>query len=356
MCNQAENAEFTLLKAECANTAFYDLPRPPFLIYGLLGDQDYLRMPEKTARQVSDSVMSLNTNTAGGRIRFQTDSQRITLLCRYPWIGRYVNFCRIGESCFDLYADGQYVGAFLPEQGNMPETPEPVTYRMTITLPDRKMRDMVIHFPSYNAVSRVSVGLDSGAVLLPGKEYRPIHPIVYYGSSITQGGCASHAGNSYQNIIARELNVDYRNLGFSGSCKAEPRMADYLAGLTMSVFVYDYDHNAPDAAYLEVTHEPLFRKIREKQPELPVIFISASDNSFGSSVQARRAVILRTYENALARGDRNVYFIDGRQMYRRVGLELCTVDTCHPNDLGFWCMANTIGSMLKQILLPCGSD
>ena len=113
----------------------------------------------------------------------------------------------------------------------MPSTSEPVTHWMEWNFPNKKMRSILIHFPSYNDVSRVTIGLEKDAEVLPAEPYRDLAPIVYYGSSITQGGSASHAGNIYQNIICRDLNVDYVNLGFSGNCKAEPVMAEYLAGL-----------------------------------------------------------------------------------------------------------------------------
>lgn len=336
------------IKRTAQNVAFYDLPSQLFAVYGLL--PDFRRMPQEVAEKVNDGVKTLHTNTAGGRIRFRTDSQKIVLLCQYPNISSGLNICRIGISCFDLYADGEYCGAFYPGEADMPDSAEPVIYRMEKSFPTKKEREILIHFPSYNDVTRVSVGLDADAAVLPIEPYRPLAPIVYYGSSITQGASASHSGNSYQNLISRGLNVDYVNLGFSGSCKAEPMMAEYLAGLEMSVFVYDYDHNAPSLAHLVQTHERLFKIIREKQPELPVVMISVSDDAIGESIMERRAVILRTYENALAAGDKNVYFVDGRTMYDQFGTSLCTVDGCHPNDLGFWCMAQKIGAVLKRIL------
>lgn len=125
-------------------------------------------------------------------------------------------------------------------------------------------------------------------------------------------------------------------------------MAEYISGLDMSVFVFDYDHNAPNAEFLENTHEPFFKAFREKKPDVPVVFVSVADRSY-PNFEERRDVIFKTYQNALANGDKNVYFIDGQTIYEKVGYDLCTVDGCHPNDLGFWCMANSIGSVLDEI-------
>jgi len=102
--------------------------------------------------------------------------------------------------------------------------------------------------------------------------------------------------------------------------------------------------------HLEKTHEPLFKTVRAKHPDLPVVMVSVSDDAYGEGIMARREAILRTYNNARAAGDQNVYFVDGRKMYEQFGLALCTVDGCHPNDIGMWCMAQKIGAVLKKIL------
>ena len=126
-------------------------------------------------------------------------------------------------------------------------------------------------------------------------------------------------------------------------------MAEYIGNLDMSIFVYDYDHNAEEAEYLAETHERMFKIIREMQPDLPIIMASAADSMFGE-IEARRSVIKTTYANAIATGDKNVYFIDGRDIYKPVGRSLCTVDHIHPNDLGFYMMANAFGDVIEKIL------
>ena len=127
-------------------------------------------------------------------------------------------------------------------------------------------------------------------------------------------------------------------------------MCDYIGNLDMSVFVFDYDHNAPSPEFLESTHEPFFKKFRQMQPDTPVIFASDAGVSLRAQGERRREIIRRTYENARNAGDQNVYFIDGSTIYDGVGWEYCEVDNCHPNDLGFWCMANAYGAVIEKIL------
>lgn len=213
------------------------------------------------------------------------------------------------------------------------------------------MADYTINFPLYDGVKELYIALKKGAVILEPTPYSHSVPVVYYGSSITQGGCASRPGNSYEAIISRRLDVDYRNLGFSGSGKAEDLMAQYLADLEMSIFVCDYDYNAPDVEYLEKTHLPLYRAVRSKQPNVPIIFVSAPDILMDpETFVPRREVIRRTYTIALEEGDRNVYFIDGAELFDGDDWDSCTVDGCHPNDLGFYRMAMRIEREIVQLL------
>ncbi len=180
--------------------------------------------------------------------------------------------------------------------------------------------------------------------------YRNEKPVVYYGSSITQGGCACRPGNAYQAMIGRKYNLDHINLGFSGSAKGEPEMAEHIASLEMEAFVCDYDHNAPSLEHLQNTLPEFYRIIREKHPDLPVIFVTKPDILLRPDwCKERRDYIFSVYEEAKAKGE-NVYFIPGEELFAGENWDDCTVDRCHPNDLGFFRMAQRIGAELKKAL------
>lgn len=340
-----------------AGMTTYSVNESPFALYGLCrepGEQDFKRLPHRFAQTLkNDTLRLLYRNTAGLRVRFRTDSRRILLKCELPEVCSTADMALAGSSCFDLYADGSYVNVLLPgldlDGYHAENRMGKHGYSSGYEFPDGRMREILIHFPLYNDVSAVYIGLDEGAQLLPASPYAHQKPVVFYGSSITQGGCASHPGNCYSAMLSRRLDTDFINLGFSGACRAEPEMAEYISRLDMRVFVYDYDHNAPDADFLEQTHQPFFEIVRKKQPELPVILVSAADDYFPDCLR-RRDIIRRTYERAVAAGDRNVYFVDGRTIYRDVGRSNCLVDAAHPNDLGFWCMANAIEPVLAPLL------
>ncbi|MEG1980076.1 MAG: SGNH/GDSL hydrolase family protein, partial [Victivallaceae bacterium] len=151
----------------------------------------------------------------------------------------------------------------------------------------------------------------------------------------------------------RAVDAPQINLGFSGCGRGEFGVAKAIAGLDLSCFVMDYDHNAPSAEHLEATHEKFFQIIRERNPQLPIIIITKCDiwRHIGYEVNSqRREVIRRTYDNAVAAGDKNVYFIDGETLFGTVNRNECTVDTCHPNDLGFYRMFEHILPTLRRAL------
>lgn len=335
---------------EMEDMSFFDVLNKPFKIYGLMHDKDgcFMRMDEKTAKSVSEGVYALFRNTAGGRVRFRTNSNKIAISAQYNSIGRMSHFALCGSAGFDMYVDSKYTATFRPPydiEGKFESVQE---------TDSTVMKEIEINFPLYSGVDKLLIGVEKGSILEEGKEYKIKKPVVYYGSSITQGGCASRPGNAYQAIISRFLDCDFVNLGFSGNAKGEDEIAKYISRLDMSAFVYDYDHNASEVAHLAKTHEPMFIKIREKNPTLPIIMLSRTDTARYDAIKEytreRRHIIMDTYINALNRGDKNVYFIDGEKIFDIFGGDSCTVDGIHPNDLGFMCMAKVIGNELKKVL------
>ena len=329
---------------EKADLCYYDIRQEPFAVHGVFyEDGCFRRIPKALGESLGVGIEYLHTNTSGGRVRFVTDSSYVAIHAELCKIDRMSHMPMTGSFGLDLYADGEYYGTFVP--------PADMTdgYDHILDFSEKKRREITVHLPLYCDVKALLVGLQNTALVEQAAPYGYEKPVVCYGHSITQGGCASRPGNSYPNILSRRLHVDHINLGFSGNCKGEPRLAEYIAGLEMQALVMDYDHNAPDIDHLKRTHEPFFRIIREKNPELPVIFMTSTAQArFFDDQKGRKSVIRQTYENALAAGDKNVYFIDGSRIYD--GCDGATVEGCHANDLGFWLQANAVGEVLKNVL------
>ena len=333
---------------------FWDVRRDPFEVYGLYNyrtEPQFKRLPDEIGKNVNAGVAKLYLNTAGGRVRFSTDSQYVAIHAKMNDIGRMPHMPFSGSSAFDLFIDEPQSGISRFHRPFMPDLKMTDGYEAIVRFPTRRMRYFTIHFPSYSNVIDLFVGLQKDAAVGGGMKYRDVPPVVYYGSSITQGGCSSRPGNIYQNVVSRRLGLDYLNLGFSGNGKAEDLIVDYMAGLSMSAFVSDYDHNAPNAEYLAQTHCKMYQKIRAANPDIPYIMMSRVDFdcNYNENV-ARRDVIIDTYRYARAQGDRNVYLIDGESVFRGKYVDLCTVDGVHPNDLGFALMADAVEATLTRAL------
>lgn len=322
------------------NLKFYDACSDCFYISGLIYDTAFRRMPEDAAKAVSEGVYALHTNTAGGSVHFNTNSRKVAIRCILDNSTIFPHMPLTGKMGFDMYANNEYYGTFIPP------IDKPNGYESVLEFSNSEDKEITINFPLYNNVSRLYIGLDSDAYCHSFNPYKSEKPIVYYGSSITQGGCASRPGMCYENIIARNLGYESLNLGFSGSALGEDEMARYIASLNMSVFVFDYDHNAPNAEHLKNTHEKFYLTIRDKKPDLPIIMLCQHNTSMSEAYE-RRQIIIDTYNKAKENGDNNVYFIDGFELFPNKD---CTVDGCHPTDLGFSFMAEKIGKAISKIL------
>ena len=338
---------------------YYNIPCEPFDIYGVIYEEAisrFVRMPSSVANEISSSVSALNTNTAGGRIKFSTDSERVSISVKYSSLTSVSHMSVLGSSGFILLEEREnktvFVYSYMPNYYcNDKEDATENGYTVTKQVNDGKLRNYILYFPNYNDVVELKIGLDENAVVGHGKKYADKNPVLYYGSSITQGGCASRADNTYTALISKWTNVDFINYGFSGSAVGEIKMAEYLASIDCSVFVYDYDFNAPTPEFLEQTHLPFYRAYREKRPNTPILIISNPDTDENfMDAKERFNVIKKTYDTLIKEGDKNVYLINGKQLYGRDCRENCTVDGTHPNDLGFYKMAKRIMRTIAKLL------
>lgn len=341
-----------------SDVVFYDVMDEPFEKYGFYNcshAEGYKRLPDDIAKNVNPGVASLYLHTASGRVRFATDSRYIAIRVSFPnGIDKHSVLALSGSAGFDLFIDDPKTGdsrfckaRFFPQSINQTE------FTAKVTFSTAKKRFFTMYFPSYNSVGSVLIGLQADAMLEGGMKYSDKAPIVFYGSSITQGASASRPGNSYVNTVSRKLNTDILNLGFSGSGRGEDLIVDYMATLSMSAFVCDYDHNAPNAEHLRKTHLKLYKKIRASHPDIPYLIMTKPDFNFNITGHGenhlRRDVIYDTYRYAIEHGDKNVYFLDGEGFFRGPYEDMCTVDGTHPNDLGMAFMADEVIETFKRI-------
>lgn len=331
------------------DVVFYDAKKEPFTIYGLIEEEGvFKRIPKSDAETISEGVLRLHKNTAGGRVRFVTNSPYVAIHAKMDYMFKSPNYALTGSAGFDLYEqkqDGEcvYKGAFIPPLDSIDG------YEADVELWTEETREIIINFPHYSNVNELYIGIKEGCEISKSKGYKYEEPIVFYGSSITQGGCSSRAGTTYTNIVSRNLNSNILNLGFSGSAMGETKMAEYIAGLDMTAFIMDYDFNAPNEEHLKNTHKAFFDIIRKAQPNLKILILSKPRHKLGPTDLRRKEIIENTYLEAVKSGDKNVAFLSGEDLIPQEFNEIFTVDLCHPNDCGFATMAMAVTNKLKEL-------
>ena len=310
------------------------------------------RLPAKAEGVVRDPVWSLSRNSAGMCVRFVTDATAI----HARWTLRSTNLAlphmpATGVSGLDLYAknaSGQWrwLGVGRPTQQTNQQA-------LASNLPPGQ-REYLLYLPLYNGVESVQIGLSQQASLSPAAPRPQSKPIVFYGTSITQGGCASRPGMAYAAILGRWLDRPAINLGFSGNGKMEPEVAKLLAELDPCVYVINC---LPNMTAAEVTErvEPLVKIVRQARPATPIVLCEDRTYSnawlLGASRtrnDTSRAALKAAYERLQSAGVAGLHYLPGETQLSDDRED--TVDGSHPTDLGFVHMAEAMLPVLKPLI------
>ena len=344
LCNNTPKVPF-----EAEGLKWFDPCQPPFRLYGVFHDgYGYTRMDSETGKSVNENVSQLYRNTSGGRLSFETDSPYIAIFAVCD-DAKPATMPLTGYTGFDLYLEKEngleFTNVFVP-----PVSME-AGYSGIHYFRESGSHRVLIHFPLYNNVHRLLIGLRDGFGILPYCPYRSDFPVVIYGSSITQGACASRPGNSFAAIFSRLTRRDIQCFGFSSGAHGEIQMAEYLASLPMSLFVLDYDHNDCDKPeLLEARHEAFYKVIRDRNPDLPIVIMTApgAARTFYRSCPAKTKKILRrTYINASKRGE-PVAFLDCGRIFGQ-DLDAALTDRIHPNDYGHVLIAKSLIRCVRKL-------
>lgn len=349
---------YTIVPIEGYDFVFYDaLNDVPDMLEGLpfgKAEKQYCRLPQNMLDKVSSGVSNLSWCTAGAAFRFVSDTPAVAVKFVPAHTFDIDNIPLTTRAGLDVYRRSPGTKEFihcgtLRYDGN---TSMQAKNAFLCKNDDGVLYEYLINFPLYGGAAGFAVGVVRDSVFEAAPAHR-VRPVLFYGSSITQGSAASRPGMHYCARLCRAIDAEELNFGFAGNAKGEQNMAELTASLELSAYILDYDHNAPTLEHLQTTHEAFFRTIRSIQPELPVIMMNRPSNwVFGdfSSIAARRDVIYNTYRNARANGDGNVYFIDGETLFAGADRSDCTSDLTHPNDVGFERMYRAVLPVLKTAL------
>jgi hypothetical protein len=308
---------------------------------------ELIRLPRRLKDEIPQAVWNLGESPSGVRLRFRTDSTSLAIKLSYPSPPNMTNMHAFGQTGVDLYIDGVYRSTAIAPRDNKEGTPIEHVFFQNLS---RQEREMTLYLPLYKPVKVLAIGLDADAKVSKARRFATAKPVVFYGTSITQGGCASRSGMSYQAILARQLNLDFVNLGFSGNGKGEPAVARMVAEIDASAFVLDFSQNNPTVESLREVYEPFLMTVREKHPKTPIIAITAIASSRETPrLEQMRAHVRDVVKRRIDQGDRLLTLVEGPALLgpdRLDGL----VDGSHPNDLGFQWMADGLAPHIAKVL------
>ena len=312
---------------------------------------ELFRLPVRLKDTYRKEVWGLAQSPSGGRIRFRTNSTALAIRLEYPEPPDMKNMHAFGQSGVDLYVDGVYRNTAIADKDSKPGKIDEHTYYKDQPRVDR---EITLYLPLYMGVKVLGIGLDADAHIERAKPFAVGKPLVFYGTSITQGGCASRSGMSYQAILGRSLNADFVNLGFSGNGRGEPELGRAVADIDAAIFVMDFAQNNPTVESLSQAYAPFLETIRGKHPDTPILVITpiyASHESWSHDdrLEGMRELIRRVAAQRIAAGDRHIEIVEGTDLLgptRGDGL----VDGTHPNDLGFQWMADGLAGRIGKLL------
>ena len=335
---------------------WHDPARPPFRLAGFpwhARDAVYRRLPRRPAGELPEAVDRLANCTAGGQISFQSDSSQIVIRVELAGRADMNHMPATGQCGFDLYTGPPFAQRYhsTSKYDHLQTSYEVLLYEH----PRRVLRSFTLNFPLYQGVKRVQIGLTPEAQLVPPLPWSAAGRIVIYGTSITQGGCASRPGLAYTNILSRALNTEVINLGFSGNGRGEPAVIHVVADVPKPrLFVLDYEANS--AGKLQTTLPDAIDILRDRHRRVPLLVVSriaySRDATHGDSLQARersRDMQSELVADLRNQGDDDLYFFDGSTLLGS-DFDECTVDGVHPNDLGFMRIARGLAPVIQSIL------
>ncbi|MHC1766187.1 MAG: SGNH/GDSL hydrolase family protein [Verrucomicrobiia bacterium] len=312
-------------------------------------DQPVLRrLPLRLKESFRPPVWNLAQSPSGGRIRFQTDSTSLGIDAENPGFSNMHHMPSVGENGVDLYVDGAYLGSAWPDANGK------IVKEWSIGR-SASLRQITLYLPLYKPVVIRGLTLDSDARLEPARPYTVRDPVVYYGSSITQGGCASNPGGSCQAILERRLDADFVNLGFSGSGLGDPAVAEAICDMHPSCIVLDFWGNPSPVQYAATL--PVFVEIlRGSFPKVPILVTSPFffpaeriSEAVAHSQATKRTTARQFVERRRENGDDQIVFVDGLEMLSPEQAE-GLVDGVHCNSLGFYFNALGLEPYLRDAL------
>jgi hypothetical protein len=350
---------YSIFSQETQQTKFYG--KEHFLIEGTivaehLKESPYDRLPASYKELVRTPVWDLSKSSAGLSIRFSTNTSNLKV--KWEVLNNFSmdHMPDTGIKGVDLYLrngqEWQYINTGRP-QGLVNE------YTLIENM-NEEMREFKIFLPLYDGVKNIEIGIDStSSITKPTKNTRK--PIIFYGTSITQGGCASRPGMVHTNIMSRKLDVDVVNFGFSGNGRMEQPIAEIISSVEPSLYIIECMPNMIKPEFITERTIPLVNTLREKNPNTPIVFVDLFKSPIAllntkakSENKAMDDALKAEFDKMIKNGYKNIYLIETPKLADSD--HEGTVDAIHFTDLGFLRYADFLISQLRTLKLLAHSN
>ncbi len=310
----------------------------------------YSRLPESLKSISRGPVWELGKNSAGLAIRFHSNSTTIAAKWEVLTNNLMNHMTPTGTKGLDLYCllDGKWTFV----NSGRPTGKDNTATIISNMKPEE--REYMLYLPLYDGTVSLSIGIDSLAEITQPKINLPVRekPIVFYGSSILQGGCANRPGMAHTNILSRWLNRECINLGFSGNALLDLEIAELISEVDASMFVLDFVPNA-SVEQMKERAVKFYTIIREKHPDTPILFIedpifthTRFDQQIAKEVKDKNDEINAIFRSLKEKGEKNIYMLSSKDM---IGHDAeATVDGIHFTDLGFMRYSELLYPVLKK--------
>ena len=313
----------------------------------------YDRLPSNVTAKVNAGVRYMKHHTAGMQFRFATDASKLRLRwTNYDKSVQLPHMPATAVSGLDVYRYDAAQGLWLHHATGQVKDAEKGG---SIAFDWTPGETCLVNLPLYNGIREIALGLDPTNMVSapPPRASGVTKPVVFYGTSITQGAAASRPGMSFVNIVGRRLDVPVVNLGFSGCGRMELEMSEHLARIDASCYVLDclWNMSVPwrTDGKVEENYEPFIRNLRRLRPNVPIVMAERCDVRMNEK-DARNDFIRALYDKLLKEGWTGLVYLPKSKMY--VGDGEGTVEGVHPNDWGMMSLAGAFGEAVKKALKP----
>lgn len=317
----------------------------------------YSRLPDTLTTNVNGGVRGMRQHTSAMQFRFRTDSKFLVIRMKSlnGWHAM-PHMTEVGTSGWDVYRfdDAAKAWRFVASNHGYRDVPGRPGWREK-RIGWQPGDACIINLPLYNGVAGFELGIASNAKIeaLGPRASGIEKPVVFYGTSITHGGCSSRPGLGFVNLVGRHLDVPVMGLGFSGSGVMEYELSDVISRIDASCYVLDClwnmslkEKDRPGRS-VEGNYEKFIRNLRAKRPGVPIV-MAEHCNVYGNAKDDKDRFIKGLYEKLIAEGWTDLVYLPNDEMY--TGDYEGTVDGCHPNDLGMMSMAKAFGKAVRKAL------